>query len=576
MKSAGSVRTRGEIDRVTTQDRPRFDLEVLRDLAGPKVFARGQDYYCDGQVEILVVDAKRVLAQVSGTEDYRTELRGRGKKINGECSCPAFEDWGFCKHMVAVALAANALGKDAEAEGAGTLGRIRNHLKAKGLDALVEMIVAMAERDASLFHKLDLASAAASTDDKALEERLRKRIDSAVKRNDYIDYHEASDWAADVDEALGAVADLISSGRAALALKVVVRAIGEIGRAVGSIDDSDGHCGALLHRAQQIHLAAVREVRPDPVQLARDLFAQELEDDYDVFDRTVMLYADVLGEGGLSEYRRLATEAWDKLPSRTGKSQARDELNDGEYHRLMQILDFFAERNGNVDARIALRTKDLSSPWSYVSLAEFCLAQGRADEALRRAEEGLWVFEDNHQDTRLLLLGAKLLCKAGRRGDAEVHLWRAFERAPSLELYKQVRKLAGKAGHERAVRFLEGKLANKERIRWYSLSDVLIEILIREQAFGAAWATVRRYNASIDLKVSLAQASETDHPREALEIYRDRVEQLVNLGSNDTYRDAANLIVRMAALQSAVEQASYVAGLKERFGRRRNFMKLVG
>ena len=54
----------------------------------------------------------------------------------------------------------------------------------------------------------------------------------------------------------------------------------------------------------------------------------------------------------------------------------------------MGILDFFAERDGDVEARIALRMRDLSSPWDYLQLAEFCLSQGRQDEALRRAEEG--------------------------------------------------------------------------------------------------------------------------------------------------------------------------------------------
>ena len=52
--------------------------------------ARGEAYYRDGRVEILDLDPSRVLAQVAGTEDYRTELTGRGEKIGGKCSCPAF------------------------------------------------------------------------------------------------------------------------------------------------------------------------------------------------------------------------------------------------------------------------------------------------------------------------------------------------------------------------------------------------------------------------------------------------------------------------------------------------------
>ena len=144
------------------KDQPRFDVDTLRKLAGDKVFARGEHYSSGGQVGILIVEPKRVLAQVAGTEDYRTELTGRGKTIRGECSCPAFEDWGFCKHMVAVALAVNAMGKDGEAEGAGALARIRGHLKEKGSDTLVDMIMDIAERDPVLFRKLDTASVASA------------------------------------------------------------------------------------------------------------------------------------------------------------------------------------------------------------------------------------------------------------------------------------------------------------------------------------------------------------------------------------------------------------------------------
>lgn len=558
------------------EDQPRFNVDALRKLAGGKVFARGEDYFEDGQVEILIVEPKRVLAQVAGTEDYRTELKGRGKSISGTCSCPAFADWGFCKHMVAVALTVNAMGKDGEAESAGTLSRIRDHLKKQGIDALVGMIMDLAERDAALFRKLEVAAAALHADDETLELRLRKAIDSAVKTRDYIEYREAADWAAGVDEALDAVADLVSRGRAALALKLLDRAITGIERAIESIDDSDGHCGTLLRRAAGIHLDAVRVVRPDPVQLARDLFVREMEDDYGVFHQSVTAYADVLGEAGLAELRRLATEAWEKLPPSRGKRNDGHQPSDLNARALLGLLDHFAERDGDVDARIALRARDLSSPWSYLQLAEFCLAQGRRDEALRRAEEGLWVFEDDWRDDRLVLFAVKLLVKVGRKADAEAHLWRAFEKGPTIELYRRLRKLAGKAACDRAVVFLEGQTGKGERIRWLSLADILVEILMHEKMFDAAWAAVLKHKASINLKLTLAGKSEATHPRETLEVYSQRVEQLANGGGNEAYKEAAKLISRMTALQSRTEQANYVADLKMRHGRKRNFMKLVG
>lgn len=560
---------------MNAKNRPRFNVDTLRDLAGEKVFARGQTYHRDGHVQIIALAPDRVLAQVAGTEDYRTELTGRGKSIDGVCTCPAFDDWGFCKHMVAVALAANAAGNDAEAEGAGALSRIRDHLKEIGIDTLVDMIVGMAERDPALFRKLDMAAAALHADDKTIETRLRKAIDGATRTKGFIDYRHVPAWAADVDAALDTIVSLASNGRAGLALKLAERALDRIERAIADIDDSDGHGGALLGRARDIHLAAARAAPPEPVQFARDLFVREVEGDYETFAGAAALYADVLDADGLAEYRRLATEAWKKLPARSGKAGMHSDLA-LDANRLSGILDFFAERDGDVDARIALRSKDLSSPWRYLQLAEFCRAQGREDAALRRAEEGLWMFEDDRPDERLPFLAADLLSKVGRKQDAEAHLWRAFEKAPSLDLYARLRKLGGKAARERVVQSLETRLAKEPRSQWYHAADLLVRILTDEKMFDAAWAAVRKHGASMGVKETLARTSEAMHPREALEAYTERVDQLVNAGGNPAYAEAAKLIAHMTALRSGAEQAAFVTELKARHGRKRNFMKLLG
>jgi uncharacterized Zn finger protein len=152
----------------------RFDIDRLRELAGAKAFERGREYHQDDQVELLAVEPKRVLARVSGSEDYRTELNGRGKDIEGWCSCPAYTDRGFCKHMVAVGLAANAA-PETEDEGGGALSHIRTHLNTKSVEFLADMIVKLAEDDARLFRRLEVAAASSRADDPKLEARMRKR-----------------------------------------------------------------------------------------------------------------------------------------------------------------------------------------------------------------------------------------------------------------------------------------------------------------------------------------------------------------------------------------------------------------
>ena len=54
------------------------------------------------------------------------------------------------------------------------------------------------------------------------------------------------------------------------------------------------------------------------------------------------------------------------------------------------------------------------------------------------------------------------------------------------------------------------------------------------------------------------------------------VDELANGGGNRAYEEAAGLIARMGRLRCPTEQTAYVATLKERFGRRRNFVKLLG
>ena len=43
--------------------------------------------------------------EVEGSLPYRVELRlSDDDKIEAECTCPAMQDWGFCKHAVAAGL----------------------------------------------------------------------------------------------------------------------------------------------------------------------------------------------------------------------------------------------------------------------------------------------------------------------------------------------------------------------------------------------------------------------------------------------------------------------------------------
>lgn len=564
---------------------PRFDVSMLREIAGDKVFARGVEYHKNGQVEIISIDSARVLAKVIGSEVYRSELEGTGKKFSGECSCPAFSDWGFCKHLVATALTANDLEPGAMEQAASRFSKIRDHLRARGIETLVEMIMGLAERDPALLGDLELAAAEATADDQTLFAQFKKAITAATRTHGYIEYREARDWAETIERVLDRLANLIGIGRAKLVLRLLDHFFARMDEALSSMDDSDGQGGAAYAKACEIHLAACRKAKPEATALARELFAREMDSDWDFFHGASETYADVLGDIGLAEYRRLTNEAWQSVkPLRAGGRPAHDEQYSTRF-RLASILESFAEREGDVDARIAIRANDLSTAYAYLGIAQLCLDHRREAEALKWAEEGMWQFED-HPDERLVFFTADLYRRIGRKEDVDKLLWQSFERLPSIELYRKLtaaagsRKAAIEAARDRAVALLRAKLGKPEtKARWSSPRELLLRLLISEKLVAEAWEVVRNYGCRESQLIDLARQSEHSHPDEALSAYAHEVERLVSLGGKQNYEEASKIIARTQSIRKRLganaDHAVFLADFTSRHKAKRNLMKLL-
>jgi hypothetical protein len=76
----------------------------LRELAGPKVYARGEEYSASNNVQLLEHTRGEAIGEVTGSQVYRVELRLTSKGLTAGCTCPAMSDHGFCKHAVAFGL----------------------------------------------------------------------------------------------------------------------------------------------------------------------------------------------------------------------------------------------------------------------------------------------------------------------------------------------------------------------------------------------------------------------------------------------------------------------------------------
>lgn len=79
--------------------------KYLRETAGDKAYARGQNYYNEGRVQIISHIKYSFVAEVEGSFPYRTRFSfNPNGQFYADCTCPAMYNDGFCKHAVAAGL----------------------------------------------------------------------------------------------------------------------------------------------------------------------------------------------------------------------------------------------------------------------------------------------------------------------------------------------------------------------------------------------------------------------------------------------------------------------------------------
>ena len=284
-------------------------LEAITDA---RTFRRGRDYARLGRVGSILEHDGLIEAAVHGTRPYRAKLWHERGKLHSSCTCPLGEDGIFCKHCVALGLVWMGEGPvDGSEESrseplpAIDMEEIRSHLLTREKSDLADIILAQALDDERLLRRL-LVDAARTKGQGREAAVLRNVIDNAVRIDGFVDYREAASYARGIEDGVDGVEHLLKSGQPAAAVELAEFALKAVEGQMESIDDSDGSMRPILDRLQEIHHRACVKARPDRKDLARRLFAWELNSEWDVFAGAASTYRDVLGSEGLSVYRALA------------------------------------------------------------------------------------------------------------------------------------------------------------------------------------------------------------------------------------------------------------------------------
>ncbi len=291
-------------------------------------------------------------------------------------------------------------------------------------------------------------------------------------------------------------------------------------------------------------------------------------------------YADVLGMSGLAEYRQLTERAWADLPLCTPSTNGGP--GPGIYRHLRGILDHYAESEGNVDARIALRAKYLPSTYEYVSLVDFCLQQGRPDTALQHAEEGLSALAGKPH-VALARLTAKLLVEHGRKAEAQLRLRNGLNAAEIgsrfgiLEARNLCAELCafGKPARDWVIARLEAKTEAADKKSRVYFADILLGILLDNEMLEAACNGARKFPCSLEMKERVAETIGQVFPAQSIELFEELVRLRLAKGSWPHFSRALGMLQYLNQLHSVDQHKAYVRLLKERFARRQRVLEFL-
>jgi uncharacterized Zn finger protein len=602
-----------------------LDRPLLRQLAGPEVFAEGEAYFTGGRVRQLHAGLDRITARVHGSRPYRVKLwRGRGE-LQFSCNCAAGREDAFCKHCVAVGLAwlAGPEGQpnvpqpsaSSQAQSADPGAReetdpprtlLRDHLRGLEKDRLVSLVLEATDYDDILRRRLLMEvigvsrpggrrHAPAPTGGSAPDlDSYRQILREAIECADYVDYDSMPDYAQSVEEAIRPMGELLRNGHAGAVVELAEFALIELDRASEMLDGGDGSLNAVYDDLQHFHLRACLAAKPDPEELAGRLLEYELEGGLGVFNNAARTYAEALGPRGLDAWRRRLLRAWGQLPTVGAAGAAGlDAATSPIDHRRFQIfalMERMAESLGDLDLLTTVRQSDLSSVHDFLSLAELYGSAGKTAEAVRWAERGMQQFPDISANGALRDFLAQAYDRLGRHDDATALAWEEFAAFGAPEYYgklKEHAKLSGQSERwrKRAIAHLRARIAS-ERKTARSLKSAaapdhspIVEILLADGRFEEAWTEANAHGCRPDLWMRLAVQREATHPADTLRIYQERLGPTIAAGGHNAYREAVDLVSRIGALLDrlgrAAEFVPYRAGIRAAHRQKRTFLKLL-
>lgn len=562
-----------------------FSEGDMKAAAGSTSFSRGEEYV--GAVSGLDIGDGTIRADVAGRETYRVTLVVTPQtRVTGACDCPYGADGNFCKHCVAVGLAAlrhaspteprpSAEADTAPAPRPATALPRREDMIAPWLEsldreALLALLGEESAADAELRGRLLLRAEVARADRTTVRDRVKGLLDAgAFARDGHADSDAVEAYVQQVAEAVAVLRALIAAGRAAEAVDGAQWALWRLGGVYASADEPDDLFQSV-HDLVAVHLRACRTARPAPEPTARWLVGHLLGPIADVTPADPVGYRDILGPAGVAQALGLATEVWQRDPGK----------------KAVRLRERLLKAHGDVDALIDAYAADLAPDGAtHLRIARELDEAGRAADALEWAERGLRATARRRDvDHQLVEWVCARFARLGRPDDALAVRRDRFQSHATVYSYRSLRSAARACDRWETEReaALERLRADASRHSGSSgLADAdrtLVDVLLDEGDVDAAWEAAAG-RADDRRLLTLADRVRDHRPADALAAYLRLLEPLKQSTGDQAYQEIARLLRSIRAcherLGTPQEWSRRIAALRTELGRKPKLMKIL-
>lgn len=415
---------------------------ALLNAAGDRVYGRGEDYV--RYVRGLRIAAEKAYASVQAKQVYTVELDWSGRLPDGYCTCPHHSDGNFCKHLVAVGLAAIYSGKVDMAEDSAASG-LEATVHAMDIDELRDLVRTLAQRDGEVRRILEVRATTASGDDTGAKAEFEAYVRNTLQFRGFVDYRESFGVAEAASQVLNELENHLNAGCAEIVRPALLRALTLLRTITEHADDSSGAIGGECERAADLYAQACRLGDPDPAELASWLVTFRatspgwptllLADFVDAFDdHALAIYRAAVAD---LDRQHAGRDHWSRFEVDAMLLELAD--HDGDVDRAVDLLN---EREHPQYGAIIARLRAAGRDDEVVNWIDRAVAEGRASS--QGGGNGYWLSPSDVADTYRGI---------GRIDDAIAVLRADFLRQPAVHAYRSLLDFAAtidRADTERA------------------------------------------------------------------------------------------------------------------------------